>query len=363
MAKPTPLQAWHQAQGGRLVDFAGWSLPIHYGSQINEHHAVRQHAGLFDVSHMGIVDLRGSGSRDLLRWLLANDVARLDENPGRALYSCLLNPAGGVLDDLIVYYMSPEWYRVVVNGATRDSDLAWLTQHAAGRGVTVTLRDDLAMVALQGPAAPAIGAPLLSERYAIDVAALSRFQAAAQGDYFVGRTGYTGEDGYEVMLPAAEVTPLAEALTAAGVAPCGLGARDTLRLEAGMNLYGQDMDSGVTPLESGLAWTVSLTAERDFIGRDALLKQRTLGIARTLVGVVLRDAGVLRPQQPVRCASGGVGVITSGSFSPTLQRSIGFARVPAGDADGCRVEVRGRELAAQIVRLPFVRNGVATFQL
>jgi len=355
----TPLHAAHVAQGAKMVDFAGWEMPLHYGSQIGEHHAVRRGAGMFDVSHMGVVELHGARSRDLLRYLLANDVARADR-PGRAIYSCMLNEQGGVIDDLIVYHLEPVRFRLVINAATRERDLAWIARYADSFGVTVETRSDLAVIAVQGPAARQRVLAVLGGRAAA-AGELERFHAAEMDTHLLlARTGYTGEDGFEVMLPGEEAEAFWLALAEAEVTPCGLGARDTLRLEAGLNLNGQDMDEENTPLESGLAWTVAWEpAEREFIGRPALEAQRAAGVQRRLVGLVLEGRGVLRPHLPVRLADGGRGETTSGSYSPTLGSSIALARVPVGDADRCEVEVRGRALAARIVKPPFVRKGVS----
>jgi aminomethyltransferase len=340
------------------VDFAGWDMPLHYGSQIEEHHRVRRDAGMFDVSHMAVVDLHGPRVREFLRWLLANDVGRL-LLPGQALYSCLLNPWGGVLDDLIVYFLTEDWFRLVVNAAPRRKDLDWIGTRATGYAVEVRERTDLAMVAVQGPAARERVLAVIPAGLAAMAAGLTSFQGSAGGgDWFVARTGYTGEDGFEVMLPAAAAPDCWEMLRAAGVAPCGLGARDTLRLEAGMNLYGTDMDETTTPLESGLTWTVAFTpAERNFIGRAALETQREAGISRKLVGLLLQERGVMRNGQAVRIPRVGEGIVTSGGFSPTLERSIALARVPAATGDECYVEVRGRWLRARVVKPPFVRFG------
>lgn len=356
MTRHTPLHANHVAAGGRMVDFAGWDMPVHYGSQIDEHHAVRQAAGMFDVSHMTVVDLDGARCQPFLRRLLANDVARLDK-PGRALYTCMLDESGGVLDDLIAYWRGDERYRIVVNAATRTSDLEWIALHAAEYGVDVNEREDLAMIAVQGPEARERAAESLPEGLRAEALALKPFRAAEHDDWFVARTGYTGEDGFEIIVPARDAIALWEALATAGVRRCGLGARDTLRLEAGLNLYGQDMDASVTPLECGLAWTVAWEPqEREFIGRTALEKQKAEGPDVKFVGLVLEGRGVLRAGQPVIAAE-GEGVTTSGTFSPTLGRAIALARVPVSLGDECEVEIRGRRLAARVVQPPFVRNG------
>jgi aminomethyltransferase len=329
-------------------------MPLHYGSQIEEHHAVRRDAGMFDVSHMGVVDLAGGRVREFLRSLLANDVGRL-KIPGKALYSCMLLPSGGVIDDLIVYFMSDTWFRVVVNAGTRDKDLEWIRRHAAPFGVSVTLRGDLAMIAVQGPNAREKTLPLLAPAHRIAARELAPFFGGTFDAWFIARTGYTGEDGFEVMLPAADAVKTWNALRAQGIQPAGLGARDTLRLEAGMNLYGNDMDENHHPLESGLAWTVAFEpGDRDFIGRGALeILRRTSG--DELVGLLLEERGVLRSHQKVVPA----GEVTSGTFSPTLNRSIALARVPKTAARGVQVEIRGKLHPASIVKTPFVRHGKA----
>lgn len=354
--KRTPLADTHLAAGARMVDFGGWDMPVHYGSQIEEHHQVRRSAGMFDVSHMLNVDVSGPGSQSFLQKLLANDVARLSQ-PGKALYSCMLNPQGGVIDDLIVYFFSPVQWRLVVNAGTADKDLAWMQRvaHAGQYQVEIHPRRDLAMIAIQGPAArekvwaarPAWKSPSES---------LPAFQAVMLSDAMVARTGYTGEDGFEVVVPAEDVAALWQDLLAQGVAPCGLGARDTLRLEAGMNLYGQDMDELVTPDQAGLTWTVSLKdPARDFVGRKAL---EQMAMPMAFMGIKLLERGVMRSHMRVRTAT-GEGEVTSGTMSPTLGFSIGFARLPLGAQAGEQVEVdiRGKWVPAQLCKLPFVRNG------
>jgi len=338
-----------------MVDFAGWEMPINYGSQLEEHHQVRKDAGMFDVSHMTVVDVRGAQSRAFLSRLLANDVARL-QRQGKALYSCMLNEQGGVIDDLITYFMEEDWFRVVVNAATHDKDLAWLEEQQTGFEVEITELAGHAMIAVQGPRAREAVHALLPADWVEQLAGLEPFNAISQGPMFVARTGYTGEDGYEVLLPGEEAAAFWNGLLGQGVKPCGLGARDTLRLEAGMNLYGQDMNAEVTPLESGLAWTVAMKDDREFIGREALERQQAEGLKRKLVGLVLEGRGVLRPGQAV-ATNAGDGLTTSGSFSPTLQRAIAFARLPFGAEGACEVDIRGKHLPARIVKLPFVRNG------
>ena len=355
----TPLYETHADAGAKLVDFGGWEMPLHYGSQIEEHHAVRRDAGMFDVSHMRAVDLMGKDVRAFLRVVIANNVDKLTL-PGKALYSCMLNEDGGVIDDLIVYFMRDDWFRLVVNASTADKDIAWMRRVAAERAfdVRITPRADLAMIAVQGPRSR-------EKFWQVRPAARARtenlgaFFAAEVGDLFIARTGYTGEDGFEIMLPAREAATLWAELKAAGVVEAGLGARDTLRLEAGMNLYGNDMEEGVSPLDAGLAWTVDLKTPREFIGRAALEHAlENSGARKALVGLKLLDRGVLRSHQRVVTVA-GEGEITSGTFSPTLQTSIAMARVPreVKPGDMVQVDVRGKLLNAQVVKLPFLRNG------
>ena len=353
----TALYDEHVAAGARIVDFGGWDMPLHYGSQKEEHHAVRRHAGVFDVSHMTIVDITGDRAQEFLRYLLANDVAKL-EAPGKALYTCMLNEAGGVIDDLIVYFFTPERYRLVVNAATRDKDLEWITQQARAFDVEVSERSELAMLAVQGPAARELAAAILPADDRDAALGLKPFFGLEAGDWFVARTGYTGEDGFEIVMPEAEAEGAWRTLLEAGVEPCGLAARDTLRLEAAMNLYGNDMDEGISPLEAGLGWTVAWQPEdRRFIGRDALETMKANPDRRRFVGLLLEDKGVLRAHQRVVVEGAGDGETTSGGFSPTIERSIALARVPAGDYDRAQVEIRGKLLNVRIVPTPFVRNG------
>jgi len=357
--RKTPLHEVHRASGARMVEFAGWEMPVHYGSQLEEHHAVRRDAGMFDVSHMLVIDIVGAHARGFLRRLLANDVDRLRQ-PGKALYTCMLNPDGGVVDDLIVYFFAPDRYRVVVNAGTADKDLAWMERAATAASLVLTPRRDLAMIAVQGPHARERVLEVLPP--ARDVAAaLAPFSAAVlDGDMMVARTGYTGEDGFEIVLPATAAPALWQALAERGVTPAGLGARDTLRLEAGMCLYGQDMDEHSTPFECGLAWTVALEPGRDFIGRAALMARAPRA---QMLGLVLEGKGVMRSHQTVYCA-GGRGVTTSGGFAPTLGGSIALARLPREVAAGARVKVgvRDRQLDARVVTPPFVRRGKVLVQ-
>jgi aminomethyltransferase len=357
MGAKTPLYDQHLAAGARIVDFGGWDMPLHYGSQKEEHHAVRQAAGIFDVSHMTIVDLNGERVREFLRYLLANDVAKL-QTPGKALYSGMLNEDGGVIDDLIVYFMDEHWFRLVVNAATRDKDLAWIRQQAAAFDVSVTEQTDHAMVAVQGPDARELAAGCIDAEWRERALAMNPFFGMEAGDLFVARTGYTGEDGWEIVMPASRAADTWDRLVAAGIAPCGLGARDTLRLEAAMNLYGSDMDETVSPLEAGMDWTIAWEpAERDFIGREKLTEKKADPARQRFVGLLLEDKGVLRNHQRIIVDGAGEGEITSGGFSPTIGRSIALARVPAGDYSQAQVDVRGKLLNVRIVPTPFVRNG------
>jgi len=344
-----------------MVDFGGWDMPVNYGSQIEEHHAVRRDAGIFDVSHMCVIDARGARVREFFAKLVANDVAKLTM-PGKALYSCMLNEQGGVIDDLIIYFLSENWFRVVVNAGTRDKDLAWMRTIAPSFGVELTERTDLAMLAVQGPKARAKVAELLPDAQRADALALEAFFGRELGEWFVARTGYTGEDGFEIMLPATDAARVWRELNAGGVKSAGLGARDTLRLEAAMNLYGNDMDESQNPLESGLAWTVSFdNPARDFLGRKALESLKATGLTKKFVALLLEDRGVLRGHQKVIIAGQpegqNVGEITSGTFSPTLEKSIALARVPRATGATVQVDIRGKLLNARVVKAPFVRHG------
>jgi aminomethyltransferase len=357
MTLQTTLNATHRALGAKMVDFGGWDMPLNYGSQIEEHHAVRRDAGMFDVSHMTVVDLHGAKTRAFLRHLFANNIDKLKVS-GKALYSCMLDEQGGVIDDLIVYFLSEDFFRVVVNAATHDKDMAWIQKQAQPFDVKVTERADLSMIAVQGPNARAKVQSLLSPATREKAAKIGKFVACEGDDLFIARTGYTGEDGYEIIVPESNAVELWNKLIAAGVAPAGLGARDTLRLEAGMNLYGQDMDETITPWEAGLAWTVVLDEGRDFIGRAALEKQKASGVKRAMVGLVMDEKGVLRHGQRVVTAHGD-GEILSGTFSPTLGKAIAFARIPAGVTDKADVDIRGKLVPVRVVKYPFVRDGKA----
>ena len=366
MASKTALYDQHLAMGAKVVDFGGWDMPLNYGSQIEEHNKVRTSAGMFDVSHMTIVDVTDADAAEYLRYLLANDVARLTVK-GKALYSGMLNEDGKVIDDLIVYRMTDpgvpgEWFRVVVNCATREKDLRWMAEQTAHFDVALTEQPELSMVAIQGPEAIAKVKSVLSESRGRLIDSLSVFQGQESEGWFIARTGYTGEDGLEIIVPEDEVADFWQALADAGVAPCGLGARDTLRLEAGMNLYGADMDESVSPLTSAMGWTIAWEPEsRKFCGRAALEAEKAAGITEKLVGLVMDARGVLRGHQKVIVEGIGEGEITSGTFSPTLNVSIALARVPKDTGDHAMVDLRGKQVPVEVVRPPFVRNGKKVF--
>lgn len=347
------------AANAKVVDFAGWDMPLHYGSQLNEHHQVRKSVGMFDVSHMGVVDIAGEQVQAFLRYLLANNIDRLQD--GKALYSCMLNDAAGVIDDLIVYRIHAQLFRLVINAGRREQDLAWIRKAANDYQLTITERHDLAMLAVQGPQALAALKQILDQENYQTIASLKPFHFSQINNWFIARTGYTGEDGVEIILPNQDAAKLWQQLLTAQVAPCGLGARDTLRLEAGMNLYGQDMDETISPLEANLSWTVILDpADRQFIGRAALEKQKQQGVKQKLVGLVLQGKGIMRHHQKV-LADTAQGLITSGGYSPTLDVSIAMARVPADMTAQCMVEIRDKPIAALVVKLPFVRHGKKMF--
>ncbi len=357
MGLKTALFDIHNEMGAKMVPFGGWDMPLHYGSQLKEHHSVRQKAGMFDVSHMLALDIIGRGSEEFLRELLANDVARLQQH-GKALYSCMLNSDGGVIDDLIVYFMGPGNYRMVVNAGTAEKDLGWMEKQISAHDAEITARRDLAMIAVQGPQARDMVLPLLPESLKVEAAELKPFFAVADGDWLVARTGYTGEDGFEISLPAAESIGFWKTLAEIGVAPCGLGARDTLRLEAGMNLYGHDMDEHITPMEAGLTWTIAWEPqEREFVGRKSLEAKRDKDDNLRFVGLVLEGRGVLRDHLKIYSGEQEIGEITSGGFGPTLDRSIALARIRQGCGESCEVDIRGKRLPVRVVTPPFVRNG------
>jgi len=355
MSKHTMLHEQHVRLGGKMVDFAGWDMPLHYGSQIQEHHVVRNHAGVFDVSHMTVIDVSGQQATQWLQHIIANDVGVL--KPDQAQYGLLLNTNAGIIDDLIVYKRTSD-YRLIVNAGTREKVLAWFEQQRGTFEVSWKLRSSMAIIAVQGPQAIS----LVKEATGFDGAAMSPFSfLESSNGCMYARTGYTGESGLEMVLPDHDVLELWQNLLRVGVKPVGLAARDTLRLEAGMSLSGQDMDETTHPLESALGWTIAWQPEsRTFIGREALNAIRNSGSALKLCGVVLQGRGVLRHGQKI-VSDAGEGIITSGIYSPTLEYSIGLARVPKTIESDCHVEIRGKQLAVKIVKPPFVRNGKKVF--
>lgn len=362
MSRRTPLYDAHVAAGAQLVDFSGWEMPLHYGSQLEEHHAVRNKVGMFDVSHMGIIDISGPQAYALLRYVLANDVAKLTET-GKGIYGTMLNEQGGVIDDLITYRLGDEQFRIVWNAGTREKNLAWLTRVNENFGAQLTPRDDLAMLAVQGPDARNIVVNIYPQ-FKEQVLNLKPFRAVIADDLMIARTGYTGEDGVEVLAPHAAIQELWRKLLAQHVQPCGLGARDTLRLEAGLNLYGHDMDENINPYEANLAWTVALKDEsRDFMGRKALEHYQAQEQKRYLIGLVMTDKGVLRDHQQVLANGEVIGEITSGGFSPTLGHAIALARVTCDSCGDIQVDRRGKLLSVTAVKVPFVRNGKKVFEL
>ena len=365
MGNKTVLFDKHLESGAKMVDFHGWEMPINYGSQIEEHHVVRQDAGMFDVSHMTVVDIKGGQAKEFLQKLLANDVAKLTV-PGKAMYGGMLNDEGGVIDDLITYFIEEAYYRLVVNSATRVKDLAWINKQAEGYDVAVTEHPEFAMIAVQGPQAKAKAAAVFNDEQNALMEGVKPFFGIQAGELFIATTGYTGEAGYEIILPQEQAADLWQQLLDAGVKPCGLGARDTLRLEAGMNLYGQDMDESVSPLAANMAWTIAWEpAERDFIGRKALEAQKAEGKLQKQVGLVMEAKGVLRTGQKVvfndEQGQQQEGVITSGTFSPTLGHSIAMARVARSIGDVAQVEMRKKFVDVQVVKPGFVRNGKKVF--
>jgi aminomethyltransferase len=354
--KQTVLNEAHRKAGAKMVDFGGWDMPINYGSQIEEHHAVRQNVGMFDVSHMTVIDIQGPEATAFLYQLLANDITKLNTN--QALYSTMLNHEGGVIDDLITYKISDSSYRVVVNAATREKDLAWIEAQIVEFDAFMQEQADTAMIAVQGPNAIATLQPLID----LDLSATKRFYAAYNDEMFVGRTGYTGEDGVEIIVASDAAEALWDQLIDAGVQPCGLGARDTLRLEAGMHLYGQDMDENITPLECGLGWTLrkddDSSEEESFNGKAALSALREAGVQKKLIGLVLEGRGVLRHDQTLIDDDGNQGVITSGGYSPSTEKAIAMAVVDKQmNPDSVQVQIRNKSLPCRVVKLPFVRNG------
>ncbi len=358
----TPLYKAHKELGGKMVNFSGWELPVYYGSQKEEHKSVREHAGIFDVSHMTVIDVSGIMAMVYLQKLLANDVHKLNTS-GQAQYSIMLNENGGVIDDLIVYYLSENHYRLVVNSATKAKDLSWMVKQADMFNVTITPQPELAIIALQGPEAISIAKAILQTNNVKKLDSIKPFTSTMIDDIFFARTGYTGEDGLELIMAATKVESVWNKLVEKGATPCGLGARDTLRLEAGLNLYGSEMDEQINPLEANLGWCIAWKPEgRDFIGRAIVEKARHL-TGDKLVGVIMKERGILRAGQKLCLQDNRKGVITSGTFSPTLGYSIALARIPA-DAitESAKVDIRRKLLPVVIGSPRFVRKGKKIFK-
>jgi aminomethyltransferase len=359
LSKQTAFYKNHRHLNAKMVDFTGWNMPLHYGSQIEEHHAVRNDAGMFDVSHMTIIDITGKTSRAYLEYLLANDVNKL--MMGQALYTPMLNKDGGVIDDLIVYKMSHDEYRMIVNASTREKVLAWMKEQAIDFSVLIKEKTKYAMIAIQGPNAFIRLQSALSLKQQELLTELGFFYSFECEHYFIAQTGYTGEKGYEVILPIDKAPSFWNRLIAAGIQPCGLAARDTLRLEAGFNLYGNEMDESISPLEANMAWTIDFKSkERYFIGRSALENQKEKGLCYKLVGLVLEGKGILRSNMKIIDSSNDLvseGVVTSGTLSPTLQKSIALARVPKAMMGRVDVIIRGKNIPAMITAPCFIKNG------
>ncbi len=360
MSKKTPLYEKHEQLGALIVDFAGWLMPLHYGSQLNEHHQVRQDVGVFDVSHMTVIDVKGNEAKSFLRYLVANDVNKIQIN--QALYTCMLNEAGGVKDDLIIYYLADNHYRLVVNASTREKDYNWICEKSTAFDVTIHLREDLCILAIQGPQAWEKVSAVFSPKQNQVTQGLKPFHVVTCDEWVIAHTGYTGESGMEIILPQIDAVEFWQRLINADIKPAGLGARDSLRLEAGLNLYGQDMDETTSPLESNLGWTVDFKDEkRDFIGKGALLKQLAQGLKQQLQGIVLLDKGVCRAGMLLESDHGGQGILTSGGFSPTLNCGIGLARVELDKSTHVKIDIRSKKVNAKIIKPPFVKKGKANF--
>lgn len=354
----TPLHAEHLRLGARMVPFAGWDMPVQYQSIIQEHRAVRQAAGMFDVSHMGEFEVSGSAAFDLLQWLTPNDVRAL--TPGSSQYSCLLRPDAGIIDDVVIYHLDGR-YLVVVNAANVEKVEAWFREQQRPDAIVTNVSDQTGLIAVQGPLAVEAIQPLASADLATLPRRGIRLARIADVDCMVARTGYTGEDGVEIFCPADHALALWRAIldhAAHPVQPCGLGARDTLRLEAGNLLYGHDMDETTNPLEAGLGFIVKLD-KGDFIGREALLRAKEVGLRQRLVGFEMIERGVPRSECPVLVDGRTVGRVTSGTYAPTLDRNIGLAYVEPSLASvdqALEIVIRGRPVAAKVVKLPFYRS-------
>lgn len=355
--KQTPLYSCHVAQNAHMVEFGEWQMPMHYGSQIQEHLATRRQVGMFDVSHMVVTDIDGRQAYDFLRNLLSNDIAKI--KPNQALYSCLLHHEGGVLDDLIVYQLADNAYRLITNSTTRDKITLWLNKLAQNFQINVQPYPHYALIAVQGPKAIESVCQQMASGLQVKLNALKPFTALQAEDCFIARTGYTGEPGVEILLPAEAGVALWKKFSSAGVSPCGLGARDTLRQEAGLNLYGQEMDEMTNPYEANLGFTVDLSdPSRNFIGKAAVTAMQ---VQSRLVGLVGDKSQIMRRHAKVILSDNSEGVVTSGTYSPSLDCAIAFARIPNKSVSQVEVTVRRASVQAQVVKLPFLRQGQATF--
>ncbi|WWO96376.1 MAG: glycine cleavage system aminomethyltransferase GcvT [Candidatus Dasytiphilus stammeri] len=367
MQQRTILFDQHKKCGATMIHFNNWIMPLHYGSQITEHKAVRNDAGIFDISHMLILDLSGSNTRKFLRYLLANDVAKL-LHPGKSLYTGMLNQDGGVIDDLMVYFIGESYFRLVVNAVNCSKDLAWISYHAMNFNVTLKIRNDLAFLSIQGPNAQKKMHSILSEKQLNTVEKLLPFSNIQIDELFIAYTGYTGEKGYEIALPQEKAVYLWHQLIASGITPVGLGARDTLRIEAGMNLYGNEMNESISPLEANMERTISWKYSRNFIGRNALRIKYDHNKKKKLVGLLMKEKGMLRKNFRVsfmdKSGQKQIGIITSGSYSPTLGHSIALARVPSTIGKSALVYLTHHNLKYQriipveVTNPVFVRNGL-----
>lgn len=351
--KKTALYDEHIKANAKIINFFNWSMPINYGSQLKEHNYVRNDAGMFDVSHMSIVDLKGRVSYDFLRYLLANDIAKINKN--KSLYSVMLNASGGIIDDLIIYCIADNHYRMVINAACSEKDLNWINTNAKDFQVDIDPLNDYAIIAVQGP--NAVDKTIKAAPKLKAAKNLTKFSNIIIDDIFIARIGYTGEDGFEIMLKNNPALSLWKQLLKVGIKPCGLGARDTLRLEAGFNLYGNEMNEQTTPLETNLIWSVDFKDNnRKFIGKESLKKQLKLGVKNQLKGMILTTKGVLRNNQEV-FTNKGIGKVTSGSFSPTLNKAIAFVSVPTAADSAVEVKLRAEKVKAKLIKMPFYKNG------
>lgn len=358
MVKKTPLFETHVKGAAKFEDIAGFSLPMHYGSQMAEHQAVRTSAGMFDISHMSVVDVHGEDTTCWLRRLLTNDVGKLAD--GKAMYTCMCRENGGVIDDLIVYRLASDRYRLVLNPATRNKDMDWLEGHRPA-GVQFHEIEGTAMLAVQGPDAVRLAEAAVSEMgHSHDLLSMGRYSAFESGDWFIARTGYTGEDGIEVSLPTAKVVDFWQALAEQGVQAAGLAARDSLRVEAGLCRYGEDLDEQHSPVESGISSTIDIAdPDREFIGREILEDHKMFGGRYMQIGLILESGGVMEKGQSVELVGRSIGTITSGTFSPTREVSVALARVEKRFTGGCDISIKDRLLSAHIASVPFVPHGQA----